>query len=220
MQRMLWKVSDLYRRLWTKTNNTKEVLHMKNVNTVVILLVTIVLIFSLSGCSALFLTKDIIQENVDTETSEIIESNNDDEKESVIDDSILIQTKYFNLKLPKSWEGKYKLEMSSDFEYDTYSNYASYYVQFKEKSNCESGYGGHLFTIVLTDDSQYDNYGIGNKFGEMKMDKKYYLYVVNPTDVQFSFDFMDVYKELSNNQDEILRSILPKDSSSTITLYD
>ena len=132
---------------------------------------------------------------------------------TTVNSPIIIKTEYFNVKLPGTWEGKYIQE-----KYYSNENYLEYSISFYNKKNRDIGYGGHLFTIILTENSEYDSFACGGKIGELIADKTYFLFVRYPSDVQFDFQYMPEYNKMSEDIDSIIRSISPSKSNITIKI--
>lgn len=210
---------------------------MKKIKNAIVLFVIFCLIYSLSGCAILLAPRKTNEiEKIDisnVESSDLVEddhtmdnsnstessvinentSSKDSSSKPSVETSILIKTEYYNLSLPHSWKGKYHYEI-----YNHDANEFGYSISFYNKKNRDIGCGGHLFTIILTDDSDYSGFANGGKIGEMKMEKTNYLFVRYPSDVQFGFDYMNEYNTMRNDIDNIIRSISSNKKNVTVKI--
>ncbi|MBQ9960832.1 MAG: hypothetical protein IJP00_02890 [Firmicutes bacterium] len=126
----------------------------------------------------------------------------------------IIETKYYTMTVPDSWEGKYYVEISDeDVSPDT-----EYVVTVYEKGSHDRFDAGHLFNIVITADEKYEAFAVGKKIGEITIDQKYYLFARYPSDVQFDDEGQEIYMAMEKNVEGVIYSIKAKDDNVIIEL--
>ncbi len=139
-------------------------------------------------------------EATETETETETESETEEEKESAKRQGE-ISNKYIKLSLPESW-GDDGEAVASGNSIDVY-----------ERADRANGSGGHLFSVSIYDDDEYEELPDYDLVGEIenKDGKKKYVVVVYPTDVQFSSSNRDKYDKMIDDADAVIKSITGTD---------
>lgn len=127
----------------------------------------------------------------------------------------IIETQYYTLTIPASWDGKYICEQQDND------------LTFYELRSYNDGSGGMLFALSLQEDQEFLDFpgfyslgaliealvdGEGNNHNSFL----YYVVVSTPTDVQYSENGAEAYSEMSSDIDAILSSITTKDNYAII----
>lgn len=108
----------------------------------------------------------------------------------------------FSIEIPVSWDGLYEAEQITNGGFNG--------LEFTHTKTVESGWGGHLFTVLFVSNSEkrdgeiiYPAYAIVRQTGEGDF---IFLY---PSDVQFSLEddgLRDEYKRMVEERSEIEKS--------------
>jgi len=109
---------------------------------------------------------------------------------------------HYIVNLPPDWEDRVMVELH---ETDT-----TYSYSFHEICSYESGYGGHLFTIYADSVGQdYSYLPAYEIIGTIEKDgyPQWTLVAIYPTDVQFPYEYYDIYNEMYAQIPEILDNI-------------
>ena len=158
------------------------------------ILVFISIALSLVGCSA-------GRQSV-AETTAIIET----EKSTVttpIESEMLIDTEYYTLSVPSSWNDDCFFEVADGESYN-------YTLSFYDKASHIAINGGWLFSInLLTEFEDYSYYSDYDVLGSLEVYRigSYNIVVTYPTDVQFSEETSDLYNEMRKDIPDILKTI-------------
>jgi len=128
--------------------------------------------------------------------------------------SNIIETKYYTMTVPDSWEDKYYVEISEE----EVSVDSEYVTVIYEKGSHDRFDGGHLFDIVITADENYEGFAVGKKIGEITIDQKYYLFARYPSDVQFDDEGQKIYSAMEKDVETIIYSIKAKNENIIINL--
>ncbi|MGM9662007.1 MAG: hypothetical protein ACI3WR_02820 [Oscillospiraceae bacterium] len=116
---------------------------------------------------------------------------------------MLIDTEYYTIKVPNSWEDDCFYEVTDGESYN-------YTLSFYNKASHEQISGGWLFSInLLTEFEDYTNYPDYDVLGSLEVYRtgSYNLVVTYPTDVQFSEETANKYNEMSESIPDILSTI-------------
>lgn len=102
-------------------------------------------------------------------------------------EDIVIETDFFTITLPASWEGRYCT--------DQWDNEISYGLSLCERQSYDEGYGGELFSILVPrEDYDYPSYEYLGSVAGLDVVARY------PTDVQFSeagqFDYLEMSEDI------------------------
>ena len=158
------------------------------------ILIALSCLFIICGCSTTNNETDKKEETTQEETTK---------KGAVAEETTqdIIDTEYFTVVVPDSWEGLY--------EYDIYQDENGYSLVFYEKDSHASMDAGHLMSISLyLEDEDYSYLPCYEELG--KLDTGEYIYnvlVEYPTDVQFDESDAAKYQQLSNTMESILETI-------------
>ncbi len=146
-----------------------------------------------------------------TDNSEaIIEPSTDEpstEEPTEAEKSIVIDTPYFTITLPNSWEGKFLADDIVHVEDD-----GSYVISINEKIGYEGGFGGHLIAYGATPDYEATNISGGYcDFDEINVDgQTVYLYSFRATDIQYDMENPDIYRRLESELEDIIITVKPE----------
>ena len=126
---------------------------------------------------------------------------------------IIVETDYYTLTLPASWDGRYVCEQAGNF------------LWVFEMGNYNEGLGaGELFSMSLREDDEFlnfpDSYSLGSLVelpdSGVSPTFLYYIAVSVPTDVPSTEDNMTAYIEMSNDVDSIISSFTTKEGYAII----
>ena len=114
----------------------------------------------------------------------------------------IINTKYFQVEVPKSWENLYLYEI---FEPDE----NVYSLVFYDKASHLSDFGGHVVTIsVYYNKDEFDCLPSYEYLGEITNgSKSYHITTELPTDVQFDVSTQSTYTKLAESYESIIESV-------------
>lgn len=152
--------------------------------------------------------KENLEENTKEDNEVLQEQNGEESKVETAPskeiEGTLIDTEYYTLEVPKSWDGKYCYHVS-DREDNTYS------FEISEKiSYGDLGGGGSLFSVLLIpggeDYTYYPSYDILGSFTSDEIGS-FNIVVLYPTDVQFSEQGRQTYQEMTDGMEDVLDSI-------------
>lgn len=165
----------------------------------------VVLFVSIHFTGCVFIAEEEVgkQEDILYE-QENVEENKDTENEvEAAPDGTLIDTEYYTLEIPKSWDGKYGYHVV-DREDHTYTFWIS------EQMSYEDIGGGDLFSILLLpggeDYTYYPSYDVLGSFTSEEIGS-FNIVVLYPTDVQFSDRGQQTYQEMTAGIESVLDSI-------------
>lgn len=161
-------------------------------------------------------TSEIKQEETFVESETISET--ETETESQTETTVLtteaqkaetINTDYYSLSVPASWQGKYTYKVTN------IEGNGGYGLSVCHKASYGVGYGGKLFTICLYSVEE----GTGKELIEIAPVPVEYLGVLKvpgvgdfdvivmfPSDAQFNATTMDSYNELFNSKDSVFKT--------------
>ena len=123
---------------------------------------------------------------------------------------VQLETPYYTITVPRSWLGSCTI--------DTVDNSTGKWVQLFRPGDFGAE---HLFSILLTDKEDYKVIADHDLIGELTdpTGTVYHVVVSYPTDVQFSREEQDSYREMFNEAESILQSIQPAEGC-TYESYD
>ncbi|MBR6222754.1 MAG: hypothetical protein IKQ71_04905 [Lachnospiraceae bacterium] len=141
-------------------------------------------------------TTEVSETETETETESETEEETEEKKRQGA-----VSNKYIKLSLPESW-GDDGEAVASDNAIKVY-----------ERADRANGSGGHLFTVSIYDDKDYEELPDYDLVGEIenKDGKKKYVVVVYATDVQFSDSNRDKYDKMLDDADDVIKSITGTD---------
>lgn len=157
------------------------------------LLVMTTIIVSLCACNS----------NMEKDAAESVLTNKNESK----NEFSVVDTEYYTLNIPLSWENDCFYEVTEGENYN-------YTLRFYNKASLEKGYGGDLFSIrLLTEFEDYSCYPDYDILGSLEVYRigSYNIVVTYPTDVQFSDETAEKYREMSSFIPYILNTISFKD---------
>lgn len=187
-----------------------------------VLAVMLSVMFSMGGC--FFVSKNAPESTtsaqVSTEATEQTETQTEAKTETEpntteepVSEGITVESAFFTMTLPDSWEGKYYLE-------ETDGDDGEYTMVFYEK-NCHETVDiywcpGHVFTIIVckAHDENHPMLQVLNKISVSG--KTYEVCLASPTDVQFYELYQDDYFLLYNGVDDVVSTITYKNNVSVI----
>lgn len=161
------------------------------------MLLAIIIVMLLNACSS---NKQYVDEtlttNVDIKADEltVITQSNPD---------IVIDTEYYTLSTPSSWEDDCFYEITDGESY-------SYNLSFYDKASYDAINGGWLFSIkLLTEFEDYSVYPNYDVLGSLEVYRigLYNIVVIYPTDVQYSEETAWNYNQLSAQIPSLLKTI-------------
>lgn len=128
-------------------------------------------------------------------------------QESQEQHDIVVDTEYYTIKIPKSWDTDcvYKITEGESYNYT---------LTFYNKANYGRIEGGHLFSIhLLTEFEDYTVYPAYDVLGSLEVYEvgSYNIIVTYPTDVQFSDETAKIYNKMADLIPDILETISFKD---------
>lgn len=134
------------------------------------------------------------KETVQTETEE------DSFKVEIVDE-LTVVTPYYSITVPDHWEGAYT--------FMTVDNFTGKWLKLFHADPRTGIADGHLFSILLTDDEEYEKIADFDLIGELEDSEgnEYHVIAVFPTDVQYTREGRDAYMALFRDADTVLDSI-------------
>ena len=138
------------------------------------------------------------KETVQTETEE------DSFKVEIVDE-LTVVTPYYTITVPDHWEGAYT--------FMTVDNFTGKWLKLFHTDPHTGLADGHLFSILLTEDEEYEKIADFDLIGELEDSEgnEYHVIAVFPTDVQYTKEGRDAYMALFTNADTVLDSITAAD---------
>lgn len=138
------------------------------------------------------------KETVQTETEE-------DSFKVEIADKLTVVTPYYTITVPDHWEDKYTIE--------TVNNFTGKWLKLFHTDPHTGLADGHLFSILLTEDEEYEKIADFDLIGELEDSEgnEYHVIAVFPTDVQYTREGRDDYMALFKDADTVLDSITAAD---------
>lgn len=168
---------------------------------IIIALFSLIVLFSLGACdSNRQITDETLVRN-DTVSTDDTTVTTQSKPEMLID------TEYYTLSAPNSWNDDCFYEVADGESYN-------YTLSFYDKVSHDTINGGWLFSIELLtefqDYSHYPNYAV---LGSLEVYRigSYNIVVTYPTDVRYSEETAEKYNKMSNEIPEILKTIFFKD---------
>ncbi len=143
-------------------------------------------------------------QEIETTTETATETKEGDFTAEIIDDMEIV-TPYYTITTPVRWMGAYNIE--------TVDNETGMWLHINFKADKEKGGGGHLFSVLMTDDDKYKIMPSYDYLGELE-DKEGHVYSVlgvYPTDVQFTKENKDNYMAMYNEKDGVLDTLKAAD---------
>lgn len=149
-----------------------------------------------------------VEENKDTDNEVLQEGDREESKAETTPskeiEGTLIDTEYYTLEVPKSWDGKYCYHVT-DREDNIY-----FFTISENISYSDLGGGGMLFSIMLQpggeDYTFYPRYDILGSFTSDEIGS-FNIVVRYPSDVQFSERGQQTYEEMRDGIEDVLDSI-------------
>lgn len=117
-----------------------------------------------------------------------------------------ITTPWFTLRLPDSWQDIALVKQSENIDENILMT-----LRFCEKTS-EPTSGGHVFSLrVLKEGADYTYLPQYRFLGMLTDDQgvSYQLIVVYPSDVQFEPEAVEIYTQMSREEDRILQTLTP-----------
>ena len=138
-------------------------------------------------------------ETAQTETEE------EDSFKVEILDGLTVITPYYSITLPDHWADAYTFE--------TVANFTGKWLKLFHTDPRTGHTDGHLFSILLTKDEDYEIIPDHDLLGELEdtEENKYHVVAVFPTDVQYTREGRDAYMALFKDADTVLDSITATD---------
>ena len=164
------------------------------------MILTLVLFFSLIGCS-LDNTK-MNESNVETKNIEKDNGTSVETEENIKTD-VCIDTEYYTISIPSSWNEDCFYEIADGENYN-------YTLSFYDKASHEELNAGWLFSINLpTEFEDYSVYPEYDILGSIEVYRigSYNIVVTYPTDVQYSEETAIKYNEMFKSVPNILKTI-------------
>ena len=147
-------------------------------------------------------TENVSSEKVENNDSSSEEAKNDDTAVEEVED-VCIETEYYSITIPKSWEDDCFYEIVKGEGY-------GYALHFNEKTSYDEIGGGWLFSIELfTEFEDYTYLPSYDILGSLEVYRigSYNIVVIYPTDVQFTETTMEKYEELERAVPDVLDTI-------------
>jgi hypothetical protein len=143
-------------------------------------------------------TTGVETETVQTETEE------DSFKVEIVDE-LTVVTPYYTITVPDHWEDAYT--------FMTVDNFTGKWLKLFHTDPHTGLADGHLFSILLTEDEEYEKIADFDLIGELEdsEENEYHVIAVFPTDVQYTKEGRDAYMALFRDADTVLDSITPAD---------
>ncbi len=116
-------------------------------------------------------------------------------------DDMVIATPYYKITLPAEWMGAYTIK--------TVDNFTGMWLKIFFFHYDVSVDTGHLFSVLLTADKDYEKFPDYELMGELENeagDVVYHVVAVFPTDVQYARENREIYSAMFDRADEILGS--------------
>lgn len=188
---------------------------------VVIILALVVFAGGLCSCNSNVSERE---EPVNKETMEQSEKSNQQEQaenepvqeqkgnktEQFLDERVLVDTEYYTLEIPASWEDECFYEINEGENWN-------YTLAFYEKESYDAGCGGHLFSIKLfTEFEEYSYLPEYEVLGSLTVYRigAYNVIITYPSDIQFSEKTVEKYSDISKEISSVLTSISFKEECS------
>ena len=142
---------------------------------------------------------------VSTETESIQTEAKDNSFRVEIVDGLTVITPYYSITLPDHWADAYSFE--------TVANFTGKWLKLFHTDPRTGHADGHLFSILLTKDEDYEIIPDHGLLGELEdtEENKYHVVAVFPTDVQYTREGRDAYMALFKDADTVLDSITAAD---------
>ena len=139
----------------------------------------------------------------ETETAQT-ETEEDSFKVEIIDE-LTVVTPYYTITVPDHWEDAYT--------FMTVDNFTGKWLKLFHTDPHTGLADGHLFSILLTEDEEYEKIADFDLIGELEDSEgnEYHVIAVFPTDVQYTREGRDAYMALFTNADTVLDSITAAD---------
>ena len=118
------------------------------------------------------------------------------------DAGIPIANAYFSFRLPADWDGHYLCETSYDGDVLT--------LRFRHRESADAGMGGTLFLLALTPEGEDCSAASRRQLHTLSDgDETFTLWLVEPTDVQFSEETAQQYAAMRAQIDGALETLEP-----------
>lgn len=175
------------------------------------LCLAIICVFGLIGCDNVTKAEDTnptssLQSTESSQMSEteITDNVSGDQAEAGIE----IKTKYYSITLPIDWEAYYTHEVTEDMHISLY-----------EAKSHDASFGGWLLSIELFQTKEeYEFLPSYKLLGRIATDSgEYDVIAIYPTDVQFSEENAEQYLRMSNQIEDILKTIKLKENATFIS---
>lgn len=162
-----------------------------------VVLFSIITTFALTACSS---NKDFKEETigtnaaVDTHSSTVAAQSKPD---------VRIDTEYYTILIPSNWNDDCFYEIADKANY-------TYTLSFYDKASHDAINGGWLFSIdLLTEFEDYSNYPDYDVLGSLEVYRigSYNIIVTYPTDVQYSENTSEKYREMCEDISDVLKTV-------------
>ena len=139
----------------------------------------------------------------ETETAQT-ETEEDSFKVEIVDE-LTVVTSYYTITVPDHWKGAYT--------FMTVDNFTGKWLKLFHTDPHTSLADGHLFSILLTEDEEYEKIADFDLIGKLEdsEENEYHVIAVFPTDVQYTREGRDAYMALFRDADTVLDSITAAD---------
>ena len=164
---------------------------------IIIILLSLIVLLSLGACDSNRQTTDETLVTNDTVSAD------DTTTTTQTSHGMLIDTEYYTLSAPNSWNDDCFYEVADGENYN-------YTLSFYDKASHDAINGGWLFSVNLfTEFEDYSNYPDYDVLGSLEVYRigSYNIVVTYPTDVQYSEETAKKYREMSADINDILKTI-------------
>lgn len=161
-----------------------------------VVLLSITMILVLGACNTARKPIDTIENTSNYSTSSTA-------TDVQLQSDILIDTEYYTIEVPNSWNDDSIYEIADGENYN-------YTLSFYDKASHEEINGGWLFSInLLTEFEDYSNLPDYDILGSLEVYRigSYNIVVTYPTDIQYSENTAEKYRDMSSNISDILHTI-------------
>lgn len=120
-----------------------------------------------------------------------------------------IETQFYSVSVPKSWEGNYTYELD-------YQPQGGYFLAFYELKDHQSFGGGTVMTIGLYPEGEDFSYLPDYKhYGTLTTkDGSYAIVILYPTDFQYTTENAAVYEKMTDEIPDVMESVKAADGCS------
>lgn len=176
---------------------------------IIAMLLTMICIIGLVGCGNTNEPPSNVppETTQNTELPEVEESPEIEETPEIgvtTESKMKLTTKYYSIQLPEEWE-----------PYCMYEILDEMHISVHELESYDTSFGGWLFSIELYGpEEEYEFLPSYKRLGKLSTDTgEYDMIVIYPTDVQFSQKTAEQYLAMSNQVEDILKTIEIKENA-------